>query len=177
MPIEDLLLNNLGVVNGFIGGTVQRWTKAAMDARQSGYAFTDLFATLREQFTDNWNTWAALTNFSGYPLTPTVTIQGKFSSLAGSNKAVYAGQRLTTATFQYTDLEQFGGSAKISAANVQATIPNSAMGGDFDFDGKAIITLLANAPSAGIYRGAVLVKTPAMANFEPLTWVVVIADS
>jgi hypothetical protein len=176
MPIEDLLLSNLGVVSGFIGGTVQRWTKAAMDARNSGYGFNSLFGTLREQFVDNWDTWSTLTNFSGYPLTPTVTIESNFSSLSGKKKTVFTGQRLTNATFQSTDLEQFGGTNKILAANVQTTIPTSAMGGDFDFDGKAIITLLANAPSAGTYRGLVLVKTPQMASFEPLTWVVVIAD-
>jgi hypothetical protein len=176
MPIEDLLLNNLGVVSGFIGGTVQRWTKAAMDARNPGYSFNSLFGTLREQFIDNWDTWSTVLNFSGYPLTPTLTIQSQFSSLSGKNKAVYTRQRLTNAAFQSTDLEQFGGANTIPAANVQTIIPASAMGGDFDFDGKAIITLLANAPAAGTYRGLILVKTPQMASFEPLTWVVVIAD-
>jgi len=176
MPIEDLLLNNLGILNGFIGGTVQRWTKAAMDARASTYGFDDLFGTLREQFVDNWDTWSTLLNFSGYPLTPTVTIEAKFSKLNGKSKTVFTGQRLTAAAFQYTDLEQFGGNNTIPAASVQATIPPANMGGNFDFDGRAIVTLLANAPAAGTYRGLILVKTPNMASFEPLTWVVVIAD-
>ncbi len=175
MPIEDLLLNNLGVLNGFIGGTVQRWTKAAMDARAPGYGFNNLFGTLREQFVDNWDTFSTLLNFSGYPLTPTVTIEAKFSKLNGRNKTVFTGQRLTGAAFQYTDLEQFGGPNTIPAASVQATLP-PAPAGNFDFDGLAIVTLLANAPAAGTYRGLILVKTPVMASFEPLTWVVVIAD-
>lgn len=183
MAIEDVVLLNLGVWGSFLQRSVERWTKAAMDARVVGYDINDLFETMREQFVENWDTSSELTRFSGYPVTPTVVIQGRFDALTGRTGAVYVRQRLTgvpAGDYIKTDLERIGNPAdKIASASVGVELPTALSGGDYpyDFDGKAIVRLSANAPVAGVYRGLILVKFPTSATPEPLTWVVVVADA
>ena len=53
MAFDELLTKNLGIVTGHLSSALVRWQRAANDARAPGYAFADLFTTMREQFVEN----------------------------------------------------------------------------------------------------------------------------
>jgi len=145
------------------------------------YAQADLFATLREQFVDNWDTWSLLSAFTGSPVTPTLTIQDDSTRPTGTKGSAFVRQRLTNAQFQITDLEDFttplGSNPpnRIPAGNLAVDAPVLPATTRGTFDGKVTVTLNAHAPAAGVYRGMLLVQEAAAPRFEPLAWIVVMA--
>jgi hypothetical protein len=129
-----------------------------------------MFSMAREQFVDNWDTWVALSAFPGYPVMPTIVIQGAATAINGLTGQAFVGRQLVgrvQADFSATPLEEFGGAGVI--LNPFTAAPTG------DFSGQVLVTMAANAPAAGTYRGMVLVDMGTGAGPEPLGWVVVVA--
>jgi len=185
MALDELVSRNFGLFSGFVSGSWFRWVNAAMQARAGTYNQGLLFNDLVAQFVNGWDTWDTMMAFPGYPVTPTVTIQGTLATLGGKTGEVFVRQRLTGATFSGTILERFGGAETIAALDqtgaggyhvitpVTDPPPPPPFG---DLDGRATIVLDAAPAVAGTYRGLVNVREAAAARFAPMAWLVVVAE-
>lgn len=165
MAFDEFLASHVGTARGFLGRSLLRWRDAANAARQPGFVVADLFTALREQFVDNWNTWNGV--MAGPETIPTITITAGGAGLIGRSGATIVRQRLTGFAFLRTPLEDFAGGNTIPA--------NYALAVQGNFDGELLVTMAANAPVAGTYRGMVLGRIPPAVDWHPVAWVVAIA--
>jgi hypothetical protein len=164
MAFDELLTKNVGILTGHLSGAVVRWQQALNDARTPGYTFDDLFATMREQFVENWDTWNAL--MFGYSTVPTVYFNFNALALAGKRRSTVVKQRLTGFAFDKTPLEQFGGGNVIAPADYSLSVAGA-------FDGVLSVRIDVAAPAAGEYRGLVLGSRAPQYPYQPVAWVVV----
>jgi hypothetical protein len=122
------------------------------------------------------------TAFTGHPVMPTVTIRDLVANLAGLRGEAIVPRRLTGAAFDGTVLERFGGAQTIGAHGAgyhvvtPATDPPPAPHPFGDLDGRLVIHLDVAPAAAGTYRGLVLVREAGAPRFEPMAWLVVVAE-
>ena len=177
MAVDDFLASQVGTIRGYLGRSLIRWRDAMIAGRVPGipgpgFTWDHLFEAMRAQWTDNWDTWIALSEFAGSPVMPTVTIRGAHGALIGRTGQAFVGRQLfglAAPDFTATPMEDFNGPAANVINNPFTAAPTG------DFSGQVLVTMASNAPAAGTYRGMVLVRLPGGAGQEPLAWVVVVA--
>lgn len=169
MAIDDLVLSNIGQLTGHLSGSFNRWAKAALKVRANTYTPADLWTDLTWQFNQNWDTWSSITSFPGYPVTPTCEIHAAYDKLKGQGSTVYVRHQLSAASFKATDLLELGGANTIGAAYVTVAKTGT-------FDGGVQVTLSADAPARGVYRGLALADLSGGTQFVPLAWIIVAAN-
>lgn len=176
MAWDEFVAQQASTLSGYLGGTFSRWAAAAVAIRSdylnstSTYQLTSFFEDLRWQVAYNMETLEELTAFPGFPVMPTVPIIGRAGSMHTASGEAFVRRSLVGATVDTTDLIEVGGAGgTIGLGDVTATIEG-------ELKGKVSVKIDVPVGTPGTYRGVLRAKIPPRSVFEPLAWIVAIAN-
>lgn len=174
MAWDEYVAQQASTLSGYIGGTFSRWAAVMVKVRDDylqgtdNYKIADFFVDLKWQAAYNWETLEELSGFPGFPVMPTVPIPGKAGHMNGAAGEVFVNRSLVGAAVDTTDLVEIGGTV-VSKTNVSAVVSGDLMG-------KVTVTLTDPVSTAGTYRGVLLAQIPPRTVFEPIAWIVAVAN-
>jgi hypothetical protein len=172
MAFDELIGRQIGILGGWVTGARKRWVDAANRARTNAYGPADLFADLRSQFVDNWDSWNEMMELPTEDMIPTAVLRGRWDELTRKSGEARVKYRLTYASY-----------VKPSLVRVPPG-PFTFLPGLYDvwdigdFEGKIFFKVTRNLPNPiaapEVYRGLLLVTLDG--ETLPLAYLIVVAE-